>query len=515
MSLLAQGKGRNNMGDKSVVIIGAGFAGLSAGIYAQMNGYSTQIFEMHDLPGGLCTAWKRQGYTIDGCIHWLVGSSPLSGMHRYWEEVGIARGREFIDMDEYMRYEGADGRTLILHTNVDRLERHLLEFSPQDEKPIRDFVRGIRMCLDFDQPSESDPPFKRLLKGLKLGLILATKGREMKKWMKISAAEFVVRIKDPALRNALLQMWFPEFSMLFMLFTFAWLHNRNAGYPIGGSLPMSLALARRYIDLGGTIHYNSRVEKILTEGDKAVGIRFMDGSERRSGRVISAADGFSTIFNMLEGKYADEQTREPYEKWPLFPSLLFVGIGVNRSFADEPKTVSGISFPLRQPTEIGDAVHDRMSIHIFNQDPTLAPDGKTSLVVMMPSSYEYWKGLEQDQPAYKEKKDRVARTVVELLDQRFPGISGQVEMLDVATPLTFERYTGNWKGSFEGWLITPQNSSTVMRPMSQTLPGLQNFYMCGQWVEPGGGLPTGVMSGRRLVKALCKQDGKKFRTTTA
>ncbi len=130
-------------------------------------------------------------------------------------------------------------------------------------------------------------------------------------------------------------------------------------------------------------------------------------------------------------------------------------------------------------------------MHIFNQDPTLAPPGKTSLVVMLPSSYDYWKELAQDRAAYEEKKDQVARTVVELLDQRFPGISGQVEMVDVATPLTFERYTGNWKGSFEGWLITPQNAATMMKPMSQTLPGLENFYMCGQWVEPGGGLPTG------------------------
>ena len=242
------------MSEKSIIIIGAGFAGLSAGCYGQMNGYRTQIFEMHDLAGGLCTAWKRKGYTIDGCIHWLVGSSPQSGMYRYLEEVGIAQGREFINMDEYMRYESTDGRTFILYTNVDRLEKHLLEFSPQDAEPIQDFVQGIRMCLDFDQPSESDPPLKRLRKGLKLGLILATKGREMRKWMKISVAEFVMRFKDPVLREALRGMWFPEFSMFFMLFTFAHLHNRNAGYPIGGSLPMSLALAKRYTNLGGVIH---------------------------------------------------------------------------------------------------------------------------------------------------------------------------------------------------------------------------------------------------------------------
>jgi phytoene dehydrogenase-like protein len=503
------------MDDNSIIIIGAGFAGLSAGIYAQMNGYRTQIFEMHDLPGGLCTAWKRKGYTIDGCIHWLVGSSPQSGMYRFWEEVGLVQGREFIDMDEYLRYEGADGRTLVLYTDVDRLEKHLLEFSPQDAEPIQDFIQGIRLGLSFDQPSESDPLLKRLGKSLKLALIMATKGREMQKWMKMSAAEFSMRFQDPVLRRALRDMWFPEFSMFFMLFTFAYLHNRNAGYPIGGSLPMSLALAERYTGLGGVIHYDSRVAKILVEGDKAVGVRLTDGNEHRAGRVISAADGHTTIFEMLEGKYADEQTREPYEKWPTFPSLLFVGVGVNRSFADEPQTVSGVSFPLRQPTEIGDAVHDRMPVHIFNQDPTLAPPGKTSLVVMMPSSYEFWKELAQDRAAYEEKKDQVARTVVELLNQRFPGISQQVEMVDVATPLTFERYTGNWKGSFEGWLLTPQNASTVMKRMSQTLPGLENFYMCGQWVEPGGGLPSGVMSGRRLVQTLCKQNGKKFQATVA
>ncbi len=74
----------------------------------------------------------------------------------------------------------------------------------------------------------------------------------------------------------------------------------------------------------------------------------------------------------------------------------------------------------------------------------------------------------------------MARTVVELLEQRFPGISRQVEMVDVATPLTFERYTGNWKGSFEGRLITPQNAYPMMKPMRQVLPGLQDFYMCGQ-----------------------------------
>ena len=47
--------------EKSIIITGAGIAGLSAGCYGQMNGYRTQIFEMDTKPGGLCTSWKRKG----------------------------------------------------------------------------------------------------------------------------------------------------------------------------------------------------------------------------------------------------------------------------------------------------------------------------------------------------------------------------------------------------------------------------------------------------------------------
>jgi phytoene dehydrogenase-like protein len=330
--------------------------------------------------------------------------------------------------------------------------------------------------------------------------------------MKITAEDFSSRFKDATLKEAFNEIWIPEFSMFFMLFTFAFLHNRNAGYPIGGSMPMSKALETRYKELGGTIKYKSKVAKILTEADKVIGVRLEDGSEHMASRVISAADGHSTLFSMLEGRFGNENIREPYEKWPLFPSIIFVSLGVNRSFEDTPKTVSGIVFNLDNPVEIGDAIRDKLSVHIYNQDPTLAPEGKTALTIIIESDYEYWRKLALKRSDYIQKKKEIGQIITELLDQRFPGISKQVEVVDVATPLTFEHYTGNWKGSFEGWLITPGNSKVIMKPMLQTLPDLSNFYMCGQWVEPGGGLPTAIMSARRLVKKLCREDRIKFRT---
>lgn len=497
------------MSKKSIIIIGAGMAGLSAGCYAQMNGYASRIFEMSSQPGGLCTSWKRKGYTIDGCVHWLVGSSPKSPFYRYWQEVGAVQNRQFIDFEEYARFEGKDGRTLVLYADPDRLEKHLLELSPEDAPVIKEFTEGIRFCLKFNPPSETAPTLTRWVQTLRYMLVILPGMKKVQSYMNTTIQAFAERLKSPLLRQAFLEMWFPEFSLFFMLFTFAYMHQKIAGYPIGGSLPLSKAVEQRYLSLGGQIDYNSRVTKILVEDGKAVGVQLEDGRQVRADIVISAADGHATIFDMLEGKYIDDTIRGYYEKFPLFPPLIFVGIGVNRTFDDLPKTVSGFSFPLESPIEIGEQKRERLPVHVFNHDPTLAPEGKTTLVVMLNSDYEYWKKLHVDQQAYEAKKEHIAQTIIEQLDRRFPGLKEQVEMTDVATPITFERYTGNWKGSFEGFLITPENA---MLRMKNTLPGLENFYMAGQWVMPGGGLPTAVQSARDALKQICKKDGKKFTT---
>jgi len=496
---------------KSIIIIGGGFAGLAAGVYGRLNGYKTQIFEMHDQPGGLCTSWKRKGYTFDGCIHWLVGSSPSSPHYKMWQTMGIAQNREFVYAPEYARCEGADGRTVIFHADVGRLEKHLLELAPGDEKTIREFTAGIRMCNSLSFPEESEPLLKKLFKMAKVVILFTVKGKKFREWTNTTGEAFAGRFSDPLLREAFREIWIPEFSMLFMLFTFAYLHQRNAGYPVGGSMPMSEALEARYRELGGEIRYNTRVTGILTEDGKATGIRLADGSEVFAERVISAADGHATLFDMLEGRYLDDKTREQYEQWPLFHSLLFISLGINRRFDDVPLSVSGLSFALKEPVMVADKMRSRLPVHIYNQDPTLAPEGKTAVTVLLESDYGYWKKLAEDRALYLQKKNEVVSQVTALLEQRFPGIAGQVEVTDVATPLTFERYTGNWKGSFEGWLITPQNAYTMTKPMAQTINGLKNFYMCGQWVEPGGGLPTAIISARRLFKTICREDHINFK----
>jgi phytoene dehydrogenase-like protein len=499
---------------KSIIIIGAGIAGLSAGCYGQMNGYKTQIFELHDKPGGLCTSWKRKGYTFDGCIHWLVGSKAGSSFNHIWQELGAVQGRQMVDHEEFVRVEGKDGKVFVLYTNIDRLEQHMKEWAPADAKFIEEFCGATRRFVRFDEAMGTMAERSGPLGGIRTMIKMLPFMPSMIKYSKMSIHDFAARFSDPFLRQAFATIFdIPDFPVVGMMMTLAWMHERDAGYPIGGSLAFSQAIERRYLDLGGEIHYNSRVEKILVENDSAVGVRLADGAasltEHRADIVISAADGHATIFDMLGGRYTDDKVRNYYEELPIFAPIIQVSLGVARDLSDEP---SMVLHPLDEPITIAGEAQQRMGWRHFCYDPTLAPEGKSVIVTSFPSNYAYWKELHQDRERYDAEKKDIAIKVIAQLEKRFPGIADQVEAVDVATPMTYERYTGNWQGSMEGWLLTTRTiRMTTGRGMDKTLPGLDDFYMAGQWVHPGGGVPTAAMSGRQVIQMICRRDGKSFK----
>jgi phytoene dehydrogenase-like protein len=273
-------------------------------------------------------------------------------------------------------------------------------------------------------------------------------------------------------------------------------------------LALAQDIERRYRALGGEIHYQSRVEKILVENDRAVGVRLSDGAEYRADVVISAADGHTTLFKMLEGKYVNAKLQGYYDRWPIFPPIVQVSLGIKRDLAAMPHTLLVM---LETPVLVAGKERQQIGLRHFCYDPTLAPAGKSVVTSMFASNHAYWQTLAADRAQYAAEKQRAAAAVIAALDRRYPGIAADVEVVDVATPLTTARYTGNWQGPMKGWLITPENIGMIAgKGMGQTLPGLENFYMAGQWVEPGGGVPTAAMSGRKLIRKLCKRDKRKF-----
>ncbi len=498
---------------KSIAIIGAGIAGLSAGCYAQMNGFDSRIFELHSIPGGLCTSWRRGDYTFDGAVRYLTGTHPDSKVNQLWEELGVLEGQQIHYYDEFVRYEGTDGRTLILYTDIDRLEAHLLDLAPQDARLIREFSEALRQFTRMELPVDLTPtgPLEMLRLGQDMLPVLGPALR----WRNVTVSEFAARFRDPLLREALprfFQFAEPDFPMMLLLTTLANMSDREAGYPIGGSLPFARALAARYEMLGGEIHFRSRVDEVLVERgrsvDRAVGLSLRDGSQDHSDLVISAADGHETLFELLGGRYLDERRRSYYMGLPVAKSILQVSLGIDADFSAEPPA---LSFPLPEPVVLGGKVHDRLVLKHYCFDPTMAPRGKSVLTLWCEADYRYWKVLRAERQRYRAAKKQVAEQVIAALDRRYPGLSEHVEVVDVATPITYERYTANWRGAFAGWALTTRKMSMMMGGgMPKTLPGLEQFFMIGQWVEPGGNVELSAASGRDVIKDICSAQGQPF-----
>jgi phytoene dehydrogenase-like protein len=312
------------------------------------------------------------------------------------------------------------------------------------------------------------------------------------------------RVRDPFVGWAMSNLFVPQAPVPFIFAVLAQLTMGELAVVEGGSLTFSQALARRYEELGGQITYRADVEEILVKDDRAVGVRLSDGTRHEAATVISAADGHSTIFKLLGGRYVNRRMRARYERWPLFAPLLLVSFGVTCEFPNVPPTNVVL---LQRPLTIADRLEPRLVYRVFNYDPTLAPAGKTVVQAYIQTDYDWWESLRKDRTRYEAEKARIAADVLDRLAYHLPGIAASVEMTDVSTPHTFYRYTRNYRGAFEGWLVTPR---TIRYTLQKTLPGLRDFYMVGQWTEPGGGIPVVIDAARRFVQALCSRNGKSF-----
>ncbi len=489
--------------DNSVLIIGGGVAGLCAGVYAAKAGFDVEILEMGTSLGGLATSWKRGEYTFETCLHWLLGSNPSSAFHALWQEVFDIDSLTFIDSDEFVRVESADGASAALYRDVDRTEAAMLQVAPEDHLPIRRLAAGIRRLRRCELPVAQDTVFQQMGQMLRSLPYLA----ELRAWSRLTCAQFAAEFRNPLLRRLLDGGATPNLSAIALVFSLVWASKGDAGYPIGGSQAVIRGIEGRFRALGGRIRYNARVRRVVVSNQRATGVELTSGETLPADWVISAADGHATVFEWIPERYRDARATRPYERLAPFPSYLQVSFGVKQDLSREPAHFIKV---LATPIVVDPAsTLDHLQFRVFHFDPTFAPPGKTAVTCFLPTyNYEHWVRMwENDRATYQAEKRRIAAEVIKVFDGRIPGTERATEEIDVSTPATVVRLTGNWKGSMEGFVVTP---NAPFRPLPNRVSGLDHFFMVGQWVLPGGGLPAGLMTGRDAIRALCREVDRPF-----
>ncbi|MCG5212817.1 phytoene desaturase family protein [Streptosporangium sp. KLBMP 9127] len=527
---------------ETMIIIGAGLGGLSTGCYAQMNGYRTQILEMHEIPGGCCTAWDRGEFTFDCCISWLLGNGPGNEMHQIWLELGALQGKQMRHFDVFNIVRGRDGRAVYFYSDPDRLEEHLLGISPADARLIRNFCDGLRKfkkCLAV-YPFLKPVGLMGRAERLRMLSSFLPYFNVVRKSISVLMTDYSARFKDPFLREAfnfVLYEKHPAFPVLPFYFQLAAHANLSAGVPEGGSLGLANSIERRYRRLGGQVTYNAKVEEVLVENDRAVGVRLSDGREFRADIVVSACDGPTTTMSLLKGAYLNDAYRRLYtrtlkEPGMVFPGYFTVFLGLRRPFPEaEPCTTYLLDDA--EAAELIGIRHPSINVQFRSMHyPELSPKDTTVVYATYFCDIAPWRALSEgpEQASrvrrgeefhtlpvrrgrdYQTAKRRVRNSIVAFLDQRYPGLADTIAVRDVSSPLTQVRYTGNYDGTVLGWQPFVESGETLevlVKKHGPRLPGLENFYVSGVWATTGG-LIRAAAAGRHVMQFVCRDDGRTF-----
>ena len=489
---------------KKVVIIGGGIAGLSAGIYAAMNGFETEIIEMHDVAGGQCTAWDRKGYRFDYCLHWLVGTSK-GAFNEIWKETNVINSEtEIIDHEIHSRILDEEGNEFIIYSNIDSWEKYLIELAPEDKASIQKMCSDMRKSALLE-PFALAPELRSMFDYIRILPKMLPMFNVIRKFGRMTCGEYFEKLnfKNDRIKTIFFAMYGNrDFSALAFIFMLGWYNQKNAGYIKGGSYPLAQRMVEKFRKLGGTLTYKKKVEKIIVESNVAKGILLSDGTKIPADYVISAADGYSTIFKLLDTKYMSKEIDFAYKYWELFTPIVQVSFGINKVIPSNSPILINIS----KEKLIGKTkLENGYSIMNYSFDTTMAPEGKTTIILRFDSPWKLWENM--DAKEYKAEKLQIQKDATTYLEKEYPGISEFIEVIDVATPKTDVRYTGVKDGAYEGFMPSKNN---MMKSLKMQLSGLQNFYMAGQWLFPGGGLPPSAQTGKWAVQLICKKEKQQF-----
>lgn len=472
-----------------VVVVGAGFAGLSAALHLAGRGRRVELLERECVPGGRAGRLDMLGYRVD------TGPTVLT-MPDILEGTFAAAGArmsdhvELLPVDPAYRAVFADGSSLAVHSDAAAMTEEIRAFSGAADAAGYQRLRAWLTELyrvEFDRfiAANLDSPLSLLAPELPRLVAMGAFGR-----LDRAIGRF---LSDPRLRRVFsFQALYAGVSPHRALAAYAVISYMDtvAGvwFPRGGVRAVPDGLARAAEDAGVEIHYGAEVESLERSGSRVRAVRTSDGRRFACDAAVLTVD--SPVAHRLLG-------REPRRAVPLrpSPSAFVVHLGVRAqpgalahhtiSFGDawrstfhelitEGRVMRDPSLLVTRPTAT---------------DPALAPEGRDLLSVLAPVPH-----LRRGPIDWRTRAETYADELVSLLEDRLlPGVRASVDASHVLTPADWAE-RGMVAGTPFAWSHTFAQTGPF-RPRNFPRSS-QNVVLAGSSTVPGVGVPTALVSGR-------------------
>ena len=510
-----------------VVVIGAGVSGLTSAALFSRFGMSVCVLEMDSRPGGYVAGFRRKEYRFDSAIHWLNQCGPKGIVTSAFKAIGKDYPKSKIQKN-IRRFCGDDMNYLVTN-NPDDFKNTLIEQFPDEQKGIRKFFRDAKRIgksfynfNDVSRTMQTMNLFEKAIRGIK---------------MLRFAIPFIPHIRyhgDEGVKKGLskyfkdekiLNIFGSESDLLSCLIPISWAYYQDFQTPPdGGSQTFAEWLHHVVSEYDNDIFFKSKVKRILVHQGAVQGVEFERKNETysvKSKYVIAACDVEALYEKMLPQGTVPSKMLDKLKNAELYASAITLSIGLDCT-AESLGFGEEILYLARHDVsraEQGSGDPHTTGIHILassTRDKTLAPEGCGSLTIFIPGfieQFDHWKteidenGNYTRTEEYKELKKEVADILLDRVEKKLDiKLKEHIRYLDIATPITHQRYTGNKGGSMMG--ARPGKANMRAKVAHYKTP-IKRLFLSGHWSELGGGIPVAVRSALNTTLLVLKQENKK------
>lgn len=503
-----------------VIVIGAGLAGLAASLKLVQNKLSVLVLEQNNQVGGYAVNFTRKNFRIEGALQSVTGCRPDGAFYKILQMIDFHEKVEFIEIPQLKNQIDLQSRSSFVYMDDYNNFIEGMRFKyPKEIKSLRKFLRrGIGMAKFLGNWNISSFGKKNLL-------ILRNLHRLPRLFYNFrrSAEDLLNRhFKDEELKKELYSYAnylgaddedlsaIVFFASIFTKFT------QDDFYMKGGSGSFTQSLAQEITKLGGTIVTQAKVTG-LNYNQHVIESIEVTSKKREDSPVIIPAD---KILFCADPEYM----LSTLWKGPPLPQKYIYSLKKRIQTESIFEVYLGLDIDLRNLGfgeycyEIQDSNGIRCKMFVYsNLDPSCAPKGCSNIEIIHFMRADLFNlAICADNghrgKNYSRLKDQITTIFVNIV-AKLVGLDDfhdHIMYQDAATPITFERYTNNTRGSFAGYTAT--FGQTIINPVSITTP-VKNLFLAGQWINLGGGFQMTIYGGIKAAEIISRTAKKKWKGT--
>ncbi len=466
-----------------VAVIGAGIGGLTSAALLAKQGYKVLVLEQQSQAGGYCRSLERGDFAFSAGVSGITGLWEKGPVKRVLEQLGVSPDGRFTPLSSRYVYKG---QNVDVGSTMQSALVSLGEVFPNERPQLDDFYQDASAAYYqlYEYSSRYDTPLPdhlvvRLM-GDKAAAQLPRLYPNLYDWMDKTLQQKL----DEHLENASLKAIIAATSGqngtraettpgLRALIGCMGPQLTGWYYPAGGPGAFAEAMARTVESQGGTILYNYRADRILTDRRRVRGVR--SGAEIFQAHVVvSNANARTCVLQLVEASEAGGPYIDFIKSLPMSKSAFVVYAGIDDDLSYYPSLIQNVD-------------GDFTILINSNADPRMAPPGRSSVTLIAPMGYRDFPP--RDDREYDDRKRQFAALLLRKAAELIPGLSDHVAVLDAATPRTLESYTSMPEGALYGF----DQSDSSRRPHFRT--PINGLYFAGASTFPGAGVESVVMSG--------------------